>query len=198
MDMAGLASLLPMPIGTKRIASRKSQAETVSETLTPHLSQNSDQLAAILAHKFFLGFLLITVKTSMRRAPTQPSGTLAEIMTAMLVPQRDQDRLERPHQRQDQGSHTGGACLTSVRRARATKIPPTIRMMNAHRVVAAVLRGQIDAADRTARTNGEETLEQRTLAAGRPEARVEGMSRRAVPALSARPARCGRPTSRPR
>jgi hypothetical protein len=195
MDMAGLASLLPMPIGTKRIASRRNSIRNVNSAFVT----NSDQLAAILAHKFFLGFLLITVKTSMRRAPTQPSGTLAEIMTAMLVPQRDQDRLERPHQRQDQGSHTGGACLTSVRRARATKIPPTIRMMNAHRVVAAVLRGQIDAADRTARTNGEETLEQRTLAAGRPEARVEGMSRRAVPpALSARPARCGRPTSRPR
>jgi hypothetical protein len=44
MDMAGLASLLPMPMGSKQIPSRKFQAETVSETLMRDLPQIDDDL----------------------------------------------------------------------------------------------------------------------------------------------------------
>jgi hypothetical protein len=139
MDMTGLASLLPMPISTKQSAGRKCLAETVSETLSHNLPQiviNLKQCWFTIPLPFLTDF-----GDGRFRAWGIASGALAEIVAAMFVLERDQERLERAHERQNQNhgerqprsrcSHTGGAYLTSVMSAEATTIPPTIRMMNA-------------------------------------------------------------------
>ena len=117
-------------------------------------------------------------------APIRPkmmsSGGLTEVVPAVLVLQRDQHRLERAHQREHQhhGERQPEQQVQPDRRA----VPDFGDQSQAHhdsadhqdderrRAVAAVLRGQIHAARRTARTYRQETSEQRTLAARRAAA----------------------------
>ena len=122
---------------------------------------------------------------------------LAEIVAEMLVLKRDQERLERAHQRehQDHGQRHLGE------QGQGDEMPPTIRMMNA------TGPSPLSCADRSApqagqlgRTVRKPWNSRPSPQAGqrqrRPEARAEGNGPRR--GLSARPARCGRPTSTPR